>query len=105
MSFSSFAKCPQPKVMEQLYSWIKLDDEDLNYFSGTATYSQTFHIEKDGFSSSGRLYLDLGRVEVMARVKINGQDLGILWKPLYRIDITDQIQSSSNHLGVDVTNL
>jgi hypothetical protein len=54
---------------------------------------------------SRRLYLDLGRVEVMAHVALNGKDLGILWKPPYVMDITEAAHPGSNALEVRVVNL
>ncbi len=52
-----------------------------------------------------RIFLDLGRVEVMARVKLNGKDLGLLWQPPFRLDITDAVSSGENQLEVRVINL
>jgi hypothetical protein len=52
-----------------------------------------------------RVYLDLGKVEVMAEVKLNGKDLGILWKPPYRVDATDAVKAGENWLEVCVVNL
>ena len=52
-----------------------------------------------------RLVLDLGRVEVMAQVMLNGKDLGILWKPPFRLDVTDSILPGVNRLTVKVVNL
>ncbi len=60
----------------------------VKYFSGTATYRKTFCLADDLVGPQSRVYLDLGRVQVMAEVKLNGKDLGILWKPPYRVDIT-----------------
>jgi hypothetical protein len=41
--------------------------------------------------SRGRkaVYLDLGRVEVIEQVRINGHDLGTLSKEPYRLDVTE----------------
>jgi hypothetical protein len=52
-----------------------------------------------------RLYLDLGNVQVMARVSLNGKDLGLLWKAPYRVEITDAAKVGDNALEVQVTNL
>ena len=41
----------------------------------------------------------------MAQVKLNGKDLGILWKPPYRVEITDAVKPGDNALEVQVTNL
>ena len=51
------------------------------------------------------MYLDLGNVQVMATVKLNGKDLGILWRPPYRLDVTDALKAGDNALEVGVTNL
>ena len=52
-----------------------------------------------------RWYLDLGRVEVMAEPKLNGQALGTLWKPPYRLDVTAAVKPGVNALEVKVVNL
>ena len=45
------------------------------------------------------------KVEVIARPRLNGRDLGILWRPPFRVDITDAVRTGENVLEVDVTNL
>jgi hypothetical protein len=49
--------------------------------------------------------LDLGKVAVMAEVKLNGRDLGILWKTPYRVDVTGVFRPGDNDLEVKVVNL
>jgi len=41
----------------------------------------------------------------MARVWLNGQDLGLLWKPPFTVDVTEHVKVGKNELKVDVTNL
>ena len=47
--------------------------------------------------------LDLGAVEMIASVSLNGKPLRVLWTPPYRLDITDAIQTGENILAVEVT--
>jgi hypothetical protein len=56
-------------------------------------------------SATQRYFLDLGRVEIMAQVKLNGRDLGILWKPPYRADVTKALQTGENQLEIRAVNL
>ena len=58
-----------------------------------------------GQSVNKRLYLDLGDVQVMAKVLMNKKELGILWKLPYRIDITDAVQPGDNQLEIEIVNL
>ena len=41
----------------------------------------------------------------MAQVVLNGRPLGTLWKPPFRVDITDAAQPGDNALEVCVVNL
>jgi hypothetical protein len=74
---------------------------DVAHFSGTATYSTTFTLK----SLSKALLLTLGRVENIATVYLNGQNLGISWLPPYEIDITRAAHLGPNILTIEVTNL
>ena len=47
-----------------------------------------------------------GRVDRRdAEVTVNGQSLGVLWKPPYRIDITEAVKPGANKVRVEVTNV
>ena len=52
-----------------------------------------------------KVLLDLGRVEVLAEVMINGKYIGTLWKEPYRIDVSKALAGGTNRLEVKVTNL
>jgi hypothetical protein len=90
---------------DKLISWSEHSDPGVKYFSGEATYTKTLGIPREMLARGKRLYLDLGKVEVMAQVKFNSQDLGVLWKPPYRLDITGLAKSGDNKLEVKVVNL
>ena len=50
-------------------------------------------------------WLDLGDVGVMAQVRLNGKDLGVLWMKPFRLDVSKVLKPGENILEVDVTNL
>jgi hypothetical protein len=101
VSFPPESGAPSTKNFENLISWSNHLESNIRYFSGTATYSTKFN----STGSNDLTTLDLGRVEIMARVKLNGKDLGILWKPPYQIDISNAIVTGTNDLEISVVNL
>jgi hypothetical protein len=97
----------EPVVFETLADWSKRPEDGIRFYSGAAIYRKTFVWKTDSERGARRskLSLDLGRVAVMAEVKLNGKDLGILWKAPYRIEVTDALRSGDNALEVKVVNL
>ena len=93
---------PASLKADELKAWKDLDiSPEGKAFSGTVTYTTSFDIENAkeyvGYS------LDLGAVEMIASVSLNGKPLRVLWTPPYRLDITDAIQTGENILTVEVT--
>ena len=105
LRFPPNAGAPEQVTLEKLVSWSEHSAPGVKYFSGTATYTKTIAIPPQMLGENRHLVLDLGNVQVMAQVKLNGRDLGILWKPPYRVDITDTAKPGENALEVRVTNL
>jgi hypothetical protein len=95
---------PEKAVFPELIAWNEHNDSGIRYFSGTATYVKNFNLASDMVENNRRLYLDLGKVEIMAQVKVNGKDLGVLWREPFRLDITDVVKAGSNVLEVEVVN-
>ena len=95
----------QPKQIDlEAGSWTSHSDEDVKYFSGTATYKKTFTVPAERKGVGQRLVLDLGDVQNLARVRLNGKDLGVLWKAPYVIDVTRDVVAGANRLEIEVTN-
>ena len=100
VSFPPHLGAPSQVTLPQLISLHQHAHPGVKYFSGTATYSNKFI-----FSSTTKgLYLDLGWVHVQAQVRVNGRDLGLLWKPPFRVDITSAVRPGENKLEILVTN-
>jgi hypothetical protein len=36
---------------------------------------------------------------------VNGKPLGILWKPLFQVDVTSALRAGHNHFEIKITNL
>jgi hypothetical protein len=96
---------PAQATFEKLISWSSVADLGIKYYSGTAVYSASFELPRTLLKADRRLYLDLGRVEVMAEVKVNGKRLPLLWKPPYRLDVTAAARAGQNTIEVTVVNL
>ena len=105
VSFPPGLGAPPTISLERLISLHRHLDFGVRHFSGTATYRTRFKVPDTALGGDRRLYLDLGRVEVIARVAINGKPAGALWKPPYRIDVTDAVRVGDNRLDVHLTNL
>ena len=92
-------------TLHALGSWSEQSDPLVKYYSGTGTYRTSFDLAGSNvLTKNRRLCLDLGQVEVVARVTLNGKDCGITWKPPYRVDITHALEPGRNTLQVEVAN-
>ncbi|HEV2390859.1 MAG TPA: glycosyl hydrolase [Verrucomicrobiae bacterium] len=96
---------PDHLTFDHLLDWSQSAHPGVKYFSGSALYETTFDAPADLCGPAARAYLDLGNVAVMARVRLNGKDLGTLWKAPFRVDVTDALKPGKNVLEVKVVNL
>ncbi len=97
---------PPQVTFEKLVDWSKRPEKGIKYYSGAATYRTTVRLDEGRFSDKDlRWSLDLGRVDVMAEIRLNGRDLGILWKTPYRVDVTEALKPGDNALEIKVVNL
>lgn len=93
---------PAETVLPALKSLSESRVEGIRYFSGTASYLKSFVAPHD-LPETGERVLDLGAVHHMARVFLNGVDLGLAWKAPYRLPVTDALREGVNELEIRVT--
>tara|TARA_R110002033_G_C3897451_1_gene240040 strand:+ start:26059 stop:29427 length:3369 start_codon:yes stop_codon:yes gene_type:complete len=91
------------KEFQVLSDWKDDKDEGIKYYSGTAIYTKSFKMPKNELKEL-RYILDLGEVDVVAEVVVNGINLGVIWIAPFEVDITDQLQKGENHLEIKITN-
>jgi len=87
------------KVLAVDGQWTTAETSQKGY---TLLRKTTFNMPS-GFGDGQRIYLDLGKVEVMATVTLNGQSYDTLWMPPFRLDVTDAVKAGHNKLQVMVT--
>ncbi len=94
---------PAKVEFDQLVDWSTHENEGIRYYSGSATYRKEFDAPETAARPS-QIFLDLGTVHSICRVKLNGEDLGILWSPPWRVDVSDAMQAGRNVLEIEVVN-
>ncbi len=95
---------PNSATFAELKSWIKHENPGIRNFSGTACYKKNFRIPRQWFKKDRKIYLDLGNLWSLGQVTLNDKLLGIVWKPPYRIEITEAANPGQNKLEIQITN-
>ncbi len=91
--------------LSELISWTEHDNKGINYFSGTASYTNSFTIPKESIQAHRNIALDLGQVLDVAEVFVNGKSAGILWTSPFKLNIEDYVIAGENQLEVKITNM
>ncbi len=95
---------PASVHLEKLADLSLHSNEGVRHFSGTATYRKKFVLNHEP-SAINHFFLNLGNVQVIAEIIVNGQNLGVLWKQPFRANISSALKSGDNELEIRVTNL
>jgi hypothetical protein len=120
----TFAGDHQPIDMPDLHSWT--DDPRFLYYSGLATYEKTFDLQPKYRAPGASVILDFGPgspvekpsplgdhnmraylespVREAARIYVNDQFAGSVWKPPFRVDLTPYLRLGHNTLRISVGN-
>jgi hypothetical protein len=104
VSFPSESGAPEHIEMSSLTSLAENTIPEIKYFSGTAIYDVEVNIPSKMLLKGQNIVLDLGDVQVISEVFVNGKSLGILWKPPYKISVTDFLHKGKNAIQVKVAN-
>jgi len=104
VSFQPDRGAPARVEFPALTSWSQNADEGIKYFSGTASYTKRIQVPASWHSEHAALWLDLGSVENLAEIIVNGHSLGVVWKSPYRLNVTEELKSGTNTVEIKVTN-
>jgi hypothetical protein len=90
-------------TLDRLMDWSRHPEEGVKSYSGVATYEAVFDVS--GSSDGGRVFVDVGEVKEMARVSLNGRDLGVVWCPPWRVKIpAGLLRGKGNEIRIAVAN-
>lgn len=92
-------------TFETLLDWAEHPSEGVRYFSGTATYAKTIVLDEaivEKLARGGRLLLDLGNVKHFAEISVNGKAYPAIWKPPFRVDITDSVSKTHRPISLRI---
>jgi hypothetical protein len=92
---------PEKVTFDALQDWTLREEPGIKYYSGIATYRKSFDLAP---VQGKKVYLDLGVVHDMARVRLNGKDLGVVWCAPWRVEITKELKAVGNQLEIEVAN-
>lgn len=97
---------PKQIEFDELSDWTKRAEDGIKYYSGTAVYRKSFDVDKSLLSPKGKkIRIDLGEVYNMARVKVNGKDMGIVWTAPWSVDVSQTDLKEHNQLEIEIINL
>lgn len=96
---------PGKVVFGELVDWTERPEAGIRFYSGIVPYRTRFEFENtpdpDG---PERIFLDLGEVHDLARVILNGKDLGVVWTAPWHADVTQVLREGINDLEIQVAN-
>jgi len=102
LSFPEGWGAPESLKLSDLKPWKDLElSAEGKAFSGTATYTTNFNA--DNISADSEYILDLGSVDMAAKITMNGSEIGKLLAPPYRLSLKNFIKQGNNTLSVEVT--
>ena len=96
---------PAEIILDELACLSTHEDPGVRFFSGTATYRTSFDLPALPEGKDWSALLELGDVQVIASVRLNGRDMGPIWKRPFDVDVTDALRAGRNDLEVRVANL
>ena len=103
VSFDNAKRGPKnPVEFKSLTDWTLSVNDSIRYYSGTAIYKKVVNLTD--IKSSKRMLLNLGLLTSMAKVKINGQDVGGVWTAPWQVDISSAVKQGSNTIEISVVN-
>ncbi len=97
---------PEKIMFDKLEDLTKRPEEGIKFYSGIATYKISFDVQLKSQNPNPKTFLSIGEVKNVARVKLNGRDLGVVWTAPWQVAIPGGLlKEKENELYIEVANL
>ena len=98
---SQFHGPEKPIRIKKLFDWSTSQEEGIKYYSGTAIYTKEFQWNGN---MNQKTWLELGQIENIAEVSLNGQDCGTIWTYPHRVALSGKLKKGKNRVTIKITN-
>jgi hypothetical protein len=101
LSFDTTFRAPKVLETDSLFDFTTHENANIKYYSGKTVYTTEFNYDGDcGLPFA----IDLGKVDGLASIKLNGQKLEILWRYPYRSNVSGWIKNGKNIMEIELIN-
>lgn len=94
------------KAYEELTGWEQ--EAQLMYYSGEGVYSKSLQLSEEEYgkvSSTEKVYLKLDNIGEVAKIIVNGIEVGNIIKQPYQLNIKEALRAGENTITVKASNL
>ncbi|MCR8556723.1 glycoside hydrolase family 2 [Mucilaginibacter sp. BJC16-A38] len=103
VTFDNKMRGPEkPVIFNTLTDWSVNANDSIKYYSGAAYYRNIFKIDK--LEKGANYVIDLGMAKDIAKITVNGIEVGGVWTPPYLLDITRALKPGENKLEIKIVN-
>ena len=88
---------------QKLTDWTTSTSPNIKYYSGVAKYENSFMLDKVSTTQS-QYFLSIDKVMDIAKVTVNGKEVGTLWTQPYQLDITPYVKEGKNIIQIETAN-
>jgi hypothetical protein len=102
--FEKKGDTPVIDTLQELRSWHLAGESAVKYFSGQATYYNSFDVTASDLEKGAVLLLALNNVKEIADVYLNGKRLGQHWHRAHLFALKEELKPGKNDLVIEVVN-
>jgi hypothetical protein len=103
VSFDNAKRGPKnPVEFKTLSDWTISANDSIKYYSGTAIYNKNLKLDK--LTTGKSIFLNLGNLTSMAKIKVNGKEMGGVWTAPWQIEIGSVLKAGDNSIEISVVN-